>query len=79
MPMADLKKVTLPPPPPNGTKCQFFKFRDPPPPPKQKCPLTPPPPPPPSLEIQTLSTVILLKDNCTSAKFALQVVMCCVT
>ena len=26
--MVDLKKLTLPPPPPNGAKCQFFKFRD---------------------------------------------------
>ena len=43
--MADLKKVTLPPPPPsNGAKCQIFKFRDPPPQKKKKkCPLTPTP------------------------------------
>ena len=26
--MVDLKKVTLPPPPPNCTKCQIFKILD---------------------------------------------------
>ena len=42
MPMADLKKVTLPPP--NGTRCQIFKFRDQ----KKKMSASPPPPPPPT-------------------------------
>ena len=42
--MVDLKKVTLPPPPPNCTKCQIFKILDQKK--KKKCPLTPPPPPP---------------------------------
>ena len=40
MPTADLKKATLPPPPPNEEICQIFKFRDQKK--KKKCPLTPP-------------------------------------